>query len=57
MSSTKKVLGTIMLSPHPWADNVKRQPQVNLITLTHGNYQQVRAEILGWLTVTEEETR
>jgi nucleoside-triphosphatase len=56
MSSTKKVLGTIMLSPHPWADNIKRQPQVNLITLTHGNFQQVQAEILGWLTVTEEET-
>jgi nucleoside-triphosphatase len=57
MSSTKKVLGTIMLSPHPWADNIKRQPQVNLITLTHVNFQQVQAEILGWLTITEEETR
>jgi nucleoside-triphosphatase len=54
MSSTKKVLGTIMLSPHPWADNIKRQPYVNLIMLTNNNFRRVQAEILEWLT--EKET-
>ena len=45
----KRVLGTIMLSPNPWADDIKRQPQVNLITVTRTNHQQVLEEILNWL--------
>jgi nucleoside-triphosphatase len=45
----KKVLGTIMLNPHPWADAIKRKPQVNLITLTRSNYSQVLAEVTQWL--------
>ncbi|MFC1934093.1 NTPase [Chloroflexota bacterium] len=49
----KRVLGTIMLNPNQWADAIKRQPQVNLITLTRENYQSVLAELLKWLEVTE----
>lgn len=45
----KKVLGTIMLSPDPWADAIKRQPQVNLITVTRDNHRQVLKEIMDWL--------
>ncbi len=41
IGSGKMVLGTIMLSPHPWADNIKRQPQVNLVTVTRDNHRQV----------------
>ena len=45
----KKVLGTIMLHPNPWADAIKRQPQVNLVTVTRANYQQVLGDLRNWL--------
>jgi nucleoside-triphosphatase len=48
----KRVLGTIMLSSHPWADAIKRQPQVNLVTVTRDNHQHVLGELLQWLKVT-----
>jgi len=53
IDSGKKVLGTIMLSPNPWADAIKRQPQVNLVSVTRANYQQVLGELLQWLKDTE----
>jgi len=49
----KKVLGTIMLNPHPWADNIKRQPQVNLIEVTRANHHQVLDDLQQWLKTTE----
>lgn len=45
----KNVLGTIMLSPDPWADRIKHQPQVKLITVTRTNHSQVLAELMQWL--------
>ena len=45
----KKVLGTIMLNPNPWADTVKRHPQLNLIYVTRDNHQQVLGELREWL--------
>jgi nucleoside-triphosphatase len=49
ISSGKRVLGTIMLSPHPWADAIKRQPQVNLVEVTRYNHHQVLQELREWL--------
>lgn len=49
----KRVLGTIMLNSNPWADVIKRQPQVNLVTVTRTNYQQVLEELQYWLDATE----
>jgi nucleoside-triphosphatase THEP1 len=49
INSGKRILGTIMLSPNPWADAIKRQPQVNLMTVTRDNYRQVLEELLHWL--------
>jgi len=49
IDSGKKVLGTIMFNPNPWADAIKRKPQVNLITVTRVNYHQVLEELLRWL--------
>ena len=34
INSGQKVLGTVMLSSHPWTDAIKHQPQVNLVTVT-----------------------
>jgi nucleoside-triphosphatase len=53
IGSGKRVLGTIMLNPDPWADAIKRQPQVNLITVTRANYRQVLGELLRWLKATD----
>ncbi len=49
IGSGKKVLGTIMLNPHPFADEVKRRPNVKLIELTRSNHQQILREIIDWL--------
>jgi len=45
----KRILGTIMLSPNPWADAIKLKPQVNLITVTRANHPQILSELLHWL--------
>jgi nucleoside-triphosphatase len=52
LQSEKKLLGTIMLSPNPYADAIKRQPQVNLITVTKVNHDQVLKELRDWLNTT-----
>jgi len=49
IGSGKRVLGTIMLNSHPWADAIKSQPQVNLITVNRDNYSLVLAELQHWL--------
>ncbi len=53
IGSGKRILGTIMLNPHPWADAIKRQPQVNLITVTRANHHQVLEEVVRWLKAME----
>jgi len=53
IDSGKKVLGTIMLSPHPWADAIKRQSQVKLVEVTRYNHHQVLEELRRWLKVTD----
>ncbi len=47
----KRVLGTIMLHANPWADAIKRQPQVNLVTVTRASYPQVLADLRDWLNL------
>ena len=53
IDSGRKVLGTIMLNSNPWADAVKRKPQVNLIEVTRYNHRQVLEELRSWLQTTE----
>ena len=53
IDSGKKVLGTIMLNPNPWADTIKRHPQVKLVEVTRANHQQVLAELLRWLEINQ----
>ena len=43
----KPVLATIMLASHPWADALKRRPEVSLVLLTEGNRTQVAADLLA----------
>jgi len=49
IDSGKRLLGTIMLRPDPWADAIKLKPQVNLVTVTRANHHQVLGELLLWL--------
>jgi nucleoside-triphosphatase len=41
LGSGKKVLGTIMLNPHPFADEIKRHPEVEVLLVTRDNRPQV----------------
>jgi len=50
IESGKRVLGTIMLAPNPWADAIKRLPQVSLVEVTRTNYDRVRDDLRGWLS-------
>lgn len=49
IESGKKSLGTIMLKSDPWADMIKKKPQVQIITLNRNNRQEVRDKIMGWI--------
>jgi nucleoside-triphosphatase len=49
IDSGKKALGTIMLSSHPFADDIKRHPGVKVIQLTRADHEQVLREILDWV--------
>ena len=49
LESGKKLLGTIMLPPHPWAEQIKRDPRVKVLLVSRANHQQVLEELLRWL--------
>lgn len=49
LESEKRVLGTIMLASHPWADVVKRRAEVEVIWVTRLNPSEVVGQVLGWL--------
>jgi nucleoside-triphosphatase len=49
LESGKKVLGTIMFKPHPWADEIKRRPEIELVSLTKDNRQQVLLQTRSFL--------
>ncbi len=51
IDSGKKVLGTIMLSPNPFADKIKHHPEVKLLVVTRSNHNQALREILNWLEI------
>lgn len=55
IDSGKRVLGTIMLNPNPWADRIKQNPQVHLIEVTRTNYYRVLEELRRWLSATDED--
>ena len=50
INSGKKVLGTIMLNPHPFADEIKRHPEVETLLVTRDNRTEVMRKVLNWLT-------
>jgi nucleoside-triphosphatase len=49
INSGKKILGTIMLNPHPFADEIKRRPEVETLLVTKDNRTEVMRKVLDWL--------
>jgi nucleoside-triphosphatase len=49
LDSGKKVLGTIMRNPHPFADEIKRHPEVEVLLVTRDNRPQAMNRVLNWL--------
>jgi len=51
VNSNKKVLGTIMLNSHPFADKIKRSPEVETLLVTRDNRIAAMSKILNWLSI------
>jgi nucleoside-triphosphatase THEP1 len=49
----RKALGTIMLNPHPFADEIKLHPEVEVLLVTRDNRTEVMKQVLTWLTERE----
>jgi nucleoside-triphosphatase len=49
LESGKKVLGTIMLASHPWADKIKARQDVEIIKVTRLNRNEVVNQVLAWI--------
>jgi nucleoside-triphosphatase len=49
LESGKKVVGTIMLAPHPWADEVKRRDDVHVATVTRDNRGEILEDLQRWM--------
>ena len=52
VNSGKRVLGTIMLSPHYWADQIRQNPNVFIIMVTRMNHREVLEQVVQWLEST-----
>jgi nucleoside-triphosphatase len=50
INSGKKVLGTIMLNPHPFADEIKRHTEVEVLVVTKDNHSEVMKKVLSLLS-------
>jgi nucleoside-triphosphatase len=46
MNSGQRVLGTIMLNHHPFADDIKRHPEAEVLLVTRDNHAEVMKKIL-----------
>ncbi len=49
LASKKPLLGTVLQSPHPWIDQLKRRPTVDLYRLTERNRQDLQEALLARL--------
>ncbi len=49
LNSGKRVLGSIMLGPHPFSDRVKRHPRVETLIVSRDDRTEVEERISGWL--------
>ena len=53
INGSKRVLGTIMLNPNPFCDEIKHHPEVKTLLVTGDNRRQALAEMQSWLAENE----
>lgn len=51
MNSTKRLIGTVMLQPHPFADQIKHDSRVEVLLVSKANRDQVLDKATNWLRV------
>jgi len=56
LDSGNRVLGTIMLNPHPFADEIKRHPEVEVLLMTRDNRTEVMKKVLNWIAFYQSAT-
>ena len=49
LNSERRLVGTIMLQPHPFADQIKRDSRVQVVRVSKTNRQQIIHEVTTWL--------
>jgi nucleoside-triphosphatase len=49
LASPSILVGSIVLRPYPWADELKRRPEVHLLELSPTNREQLTASLIGTL--------
>jgi nucleoside-triphosphatase len=49
LNSERRLVGTIMLQPHPFADQIKRDSRVQVVRVSKTNRQQIIDEVTTWL--------
>lgn len=49
LDSGKRLLGTITLQPHPFADSIKHDPRVQVVLVSRPARQSVLREVTQWL--------
>ena len=49
LNSEGRLIGTVMLQPHPFADKVKHDPRVEVLLVSKANRDQVLDKVTNWL--------
>jgi nucleoside-triphosphatase len=49
LNSERRLVGTVMLQPHPFADRVKHDPRVEVLLVSKANRDQVLDKVTNWL--------
>lgn len=49
LDSPVPLLGTVTARPHPWADRLKQDPRVRLLTISPNTREEALAQVEGWL--------
>jgi nucleoside-triphosphatase len=49
LNGERRLVGTIMLQPHPFADQIKRDPRVEVVLISKTNRDRVLDKVTNWL--------
>ena len=55
IGSGKKILGTLMLSRHPFTDEIRQHPNAKIVHVSRANHDQVLEDVVRWLKLTTDE--